>query len=68
MATVASRLQHPVHTDPFLALNYRFPDSEEHELEALRTTSLLEPRQRVAVTLLALGSLHAGVAEDMGIT
>ncbi|MEW2033824.1 hypothetical protein AB0901_25375 [Streptomyces roseifaciens] len=70
MSTTAAvaRLQHPVHADPFLALNYRFPDGEEHELEALRAAPLLEPRQHVALTLLALGSLHAGVAEDMGIT
>ncbi|CAM5313287.1 hypothetical protein [Streptomyces abikoensis] len=66
--TVAPRLQHPVHADPFLALNYRFPDGEEHELQALRAAPLLEARQRVALTLLALGTLHAGVAEDMGIT
>lgn len=68
MTTATARLPRPAHTDPFPALNYRFPEGEEHELEALRTTSLPEPRQRVALTLLALGSLHAGVAEDMGIT
>ncbi|MGK5543541.1 hypothetical protein ACSNOH_02185 [Streptomyces sp. URMC 127] len=65
---VAARLQHPVHAGPFLALNYRSPDGEEHELEALRTTSFLEPRQGVALTLLALGSFHTGVAGDMART